>query len=138
MVAGVIGGDVDLFGNPVQLSTQPRKIRPVTNDMDLIERVLHVASQDGYAVVGTAERVYRVGTSDRTGTTEVIRVSQEEANAVHQLIDNKDLVVGGQHRYRYGNFREGYGRSVLVPRGTREKVARWAALHRPTTWPTKK
>lgn len=102
--------------------------------MDLIERVLTVACQEGYALVGTAERVYRVGTSDQTGTIEIIGVSRAEADAVHQLIDNKELVAGGQHRYRYRNYREGYGRAVLVPRSTRAKHARWSHLRRPTTW----
>ena len=128
--------DTDLFGNPVAPGppSRPVKSRPVTNNMDLVEHVLKVACQDGYALVGTADRVYRVGTSDRTGTVEIIAVSPEEANAVHQLIANKDLVAGGRHRYRYRNHREGYGRSVLVPMATKNKAARWAALARPTNW----
>lgn len=131
--------DTDLFGNPVTpaATPAPTKPRPQTNDMDLIERVLKVACLDGYAVVGTAERVYRVGTSDRTGVTEVVSVPADEANAVHQLIDTKYLVVGGSHRYRYRNYREGYGRAVLVPRTTRARQALWSHLHRPTTWETK-
>jgi hypothetical protein len=128
------GTDVDLFGNPVPPPPPPPRPRPATNDMDLIERVLKVACLDGYALVGTAERVYRVGTSDQTGTVEIIGVSGEEADAVRQLIDSRDLVPGGQHRYRYRNYREGYGRAVLVPRATRGKAARWSHLQRPSTW----
>jgi hypothetical protein len=128
--------DVDLFGNPVTVD-QPlatRKARPVTNDMDLIERVLKVACLDGYALVGSSERVYRVGSSDRTGTTEITAATREEADAVHQLIDNKELVAGGQHRYRFRNHRESDGRAVLVSRATKAKASRWAALARPSTW----
>jgi hypothetical protein len=54
---------------------------------------------------------------------------------VHQLITNRELNVGGQHLYRYRNARESYGRIVLVPRPTKQKSARLAALHRPGTWP---
>jgi hypothetical protein len=126
--------DVDLFGNPVPPPPLPTKPSLATNDMDLIERVLAVACQDGYALVGTGERVYRVGSSDRTGTTEIIAATREEADAVHQLIDNKELVAGGQHRYRFRNHRESDGRAVLVPRATKAKASRWAALARPSTW----
>jgi hypothetical protein len=134
MLKNTSTSDVDLFGNPVPPPPPPTKPSPATNDMDLIERVLQVACQDGYALVGSGERVYRVGSSDRTGTTEITAATREEADAVHQLIDNKDLVAGGQHRYRFRNHRESDGRAVLVPRATRAKASRWAALTRPSTW----
>jgi len=129
--------DTDLFGNPVQATESPAgKKRPTTNDMDLIERVLHVACTDGYALIGPQERVYRTGAKDAHGIVELEYVTAAEANAVHQLIDTHDLTVGGQHHYRYRNHREGYGRSVLAPAKTHGKSARWAALRRPTTWGT--
>jgi hypothetical protein len=128
--------DTDLFGNPVEVTSesQQKKARPVTNDMDLIERVLKVACNEGYALVGTNERVCRVGPKDSNGTPEIIAATRDEADAVHQLITNKELNVGGQHLYRYRNARESYGRTVLVPQPTKRKSARWSALHRPTTW----
>lgn len=128
--------DTDLFGNPTGSVPTPNrtKPRPVTNDMDLIERVLKVACNEGYALLGRTERVYRVGARDAHGAYEVTAVSPEEANAVHQLITVNDVKVGGQHLYRYRNAREAYGRALLVPRQTQNKAARWAALHRPRTW----
>jgi hypothetical protein len=128
--------DVDLFGNPVQPAVEPAvKQRPKTNDVGLVEQVLRVACNEGYALLGPQERVYRVGPKDAHGASEVSGVSPAEADAVHQLIDNKDLSVGGQHQYRYRNAREGYGRSVLVPNKTRGMSARWTHLSRPTNWP---
>jgi hypothetical protein len=128
--------DTDLFGNSVGQDTplRTKKPRPVTNSMDLIERVLKVACGEGYALVGTAERVCRVGPKDSNGTPEITGVPRDEADAVHQLITNKELTVGGQHLYRYRNAREGYGRTVLVPKVTKQKSARLGALHRPRTW----
>lgn len=128
--------DVDLFGNPIGHAEAParKKPRPKTNDMVLVERVLKIACNEGYALVGTAERVCRVGGKDSNGTPEITGVTRDEADAVHQLITNKELTVGGQHLYRYRNAREGYGRTVLVPRPTKQKSARLGALHRPGTW----
>lgn len=128
--------DTDLFGNPVSNGTPPaaKKLPRTTNDMDLIERVLKVACNEGYALVGTRERVCRVGGKDSNGTPEITGVTSNEADAVHQLIANKELHVGGQYLYRYRNARESYGRVVLVPRPTKQKSARLGALHRPSTW----
>lgn len=128
--------DTDLFGNPVAAPVSPPSTprRPVTNNMDLIEHVLTTACQDGYALLGTDQRVYRVGAADPRGAIAITAVPDAEANAVHQLIDTRDLVVGGQHRYRQRHHREQFGRAVLVPRATRAKTARWAALHRTAAW----
>lgn len=127
----------DLFGTPVDQppAVKSARGRPVTNDMTLIERVLRVARTDGYALVGARERVYRVTGKDRHGVLEITGIPDEDANAVHQLIESKNLAVGGQHCYRHRNRREGYGRAVLVPRATHATAARWEALHRPSTWP---
>jgi hypothetical protein len=127
--------DTDVFGNSLpQVAEQKSKPRPRTNDMALIEQVLKVACNDGYALVGPTERVYRTGAKDVTGAVELVGVPAEEANAVHQLIDAKDLTVGGQRRCRYRNHQECSGRSVLVPTVTRGKSARWSNLHRPSSW----
>jgi hypothetical protein len=124
--------EVDLFGNPIPDTVAPKvKQRPKTNDMDLVEQVLRIACNEGYALIGPQERVYRVGPRDAHGALEVTGVPPAESDAVHQLLDNKDLSVGGQHLYRYRNAREGYGRSVLVPHKTRGMSARWTHLSRP-------
>lgn len=127
----------DLFGTPIDppRAVKPAKSRPVTNDMDLIERVLQVARTDGYALVGVRERIYRVTGKDRHGVLEITGIPEVDANAVHQLIESKNLAVGGQHCYRHRNRRESTGRAVLVPRATQAAAARWEALHRPSTWP---
>jgi hypothetical protein len=127
--------DVDLFGRPVEQppTAPPRRKRVVHNDMDLIERVLHVAQNDGYAVIGMQERIYRV-TGSHYGVLEIEAVPVAESEAVHQLLDNGMLTVGGGHQYRYRNNREGPGNSVLVPHATRQKARRWRALTRPSTW----
>jgi hypothetical protein len=122
--------DVDLFGNPVDEPSQPVPDRPPINDMDLVESVLAAAVAPGYRLVGTQEKVYR---RSETRTDEIEPVPSYEDTAVHQLIDARWLEVGGNHRCTYRQF-EGHGRSVLVPRRTKEAMSRWRAYKRPSHW----
>ena len=115
-------GQEDLFGNVVEPPPPPRSQRVPVNDMDLVERVIAVAESDGYALVGPAERVFRIESK-----TEITPAPAHEAEAVHQLLDVKWLTKGGNHSYRY-NGREGPGNSVLVPRATKEKARLWRNL----------
>jgi SLOG family YspA-like protein len=119
----------DLFGHevPEPLAIQPA--RTVTNDMDLMESVLGKAIQTGYRLVGAQERVYRC--TGREG--EIEPVPRHEEDAVHQLITQKYLEIGGTHVCTWRQY-EGPARSVLVPKRTRQLAARWGAYHRPTTW----
>ena len=129
--------DTDLFGNPIQPATPAKKTPPrhATNDIDLIESVIKIARNEGYAVSGINTRVYRIeGTQG--GTYEVATVPVYEADAVAQLIDLGVLTVGGAHPCRYRNNREATCNAVLVPSVTRRRSDRWAALHRPSTWKT--
>lgn len=119
----------DLFGQevPEQPARQPN--RPVINDMDLMEAVLAKAIQTGYRLVGTQERVYRC--TGRPG--EIEPVPRPEEDAVHQLINQKYLEIGGTHFCTWRQY-EGPARSVLVPKRTKQLAARWRARQRPTTW----
>jgi hypothetical protein len=124
--------DTDLFGNPVSAPTDTRPDRPPVNDMAMVETVLRTAIQDGYALIGRRERVW-LAHSNGHGRLDIEPVTDEINTTVHQLIDAKWLTVGGFHQY-YRGARLGPGRSVLVPRDTRQRVARWRNLHRPANW----
>jgi hypothetical protein len=129
--------DTDLFGNLVEPATSAKKTPPrhATNDIDLIESVIRIARNEGYAVSGINTRVYRIeGTQG--GTYEVATVPVYEADAVAQLIDLGVLTVGGAHPCRYRNNRESTCNAVLVPSVTRRRANRWAALQRPSDWKT--
>ncbi|MGA6165166.1 hypothetical protein [Amycolatopsis magusensis] len=119
---------LDLFGNKVTEPTAGVSERPPINDMELIEKVLQAAADTGYALVGPAERVFRLIAAK---TIEAAPVA--EAHAVHQLLDAKWLTKGGTHIYTCDGH-SGPGNSVLVPRASREKARMWRALMaRPTT-----
>ncbi|WP_143254644.1 hypothetical protein [Amycolatopsis azurea] len=92
------------------------------NDMGLIERVLQVAENTGYVLVGHSERVYHLVDSK---TIEAAPRFEEEA--VHQLLASKWLTKGGVHVYTHHGF-EGPGNSVLVPKSTRVKARQWRNL----------
>lgn len=53
-------GAVDLFGNPVDEPVTTGPAAPPINDMTLIEKVLQVAENTGYVLVGPSERVYHL------------------------------------------------------------------------------
>lgn len=126
--------DSDLFGNPIDPPPAPPQHprRAVHNDMDLVERVLHIAQIDGYVLIGLQERVYRV-TGTHHGVHEIEAIAIVESDVVHQLIDHGFLAVGGCHHYRDRNHRAIRGHTVVVPKGTRQQAARWRALARPST-----
>ena len=119
---------LDLFGNELTTSVPVETGRPPVNDMALIERVLQVAENTGYVLVGPAERVYRLVANKTIETAPMV-----EADAVHQLLDSKWLMKGGTHTYTcYGH--SGPGNSVLVPKATKVKARMWRSLAgRPTT-----
>jgi hypothetical protein len=123
-----------LFGGQQPLPGQRSapKPRPLTNDMDLIETVIRMAGDPGYVLIGAAERVYR----RRPGCgEEVEKVPGYEADAVHQLLDQKALTTGGAHQVRYGRH-EGRATSVLLSRATARRAQRWANYQRPACWGT--
>ncbi|MET7998491.1 hypothetical protein ABZU76_47240 [Amycolatopsis sp. NPDC005232] len=119
---------LDLFGNPLAEPASTTPARMPVNDMNLIEKVLRIAENVGYVLVGPSERVYRLYARLAIETTPA-----DEAHAVHQLLDAKWLTKGGGHFYTcYGH--SGPGNSVLVPRATKNKARQWRALAaRPTT-----
>lgn len=122
------GIETDFDGVPVAPLTSRDKPRRPVNDMDLIERVLRMASEDGFVLIGVREDVYR-----KTSGDWIERVSWDVDATVHQLIDTKCLETGGTRTYRYDRY-TGPGRSVLVPRRTRQMATRWRHLHRPRSW----
>lgn len=110
-------GQEDLFGNIVEPPPPHKPQRVPVNDMDLVERVLAVAESSGYALVGPAERVFRVESK-----TDITPAPAHEAEAVHQLLDAKWLTKGGNHSYRY-HGREGSGiRSWCLARRRRKRA----------------
>ncbi|MEU5257341.1 hypothetical protein [Amycolatopsis sp. NPDC021455] len=119
---------LDLFGNELTATVPVETGRPPVNDMDLIEKVLAVAENTGYVLVGSAERVYRLVANKTIETAPMV-----EADAVHQLLDSKWLTKGGTHIYTCHGH-SGPGNSVLVPKATRLKARKWRSLAaRPTT-----
>jgi hypothetical protein len=113
---------LDLFGNELTAAAHVETGRPPVNDMNLIEKVLQIAENSGYALVGPAERVYRI-----VANATIETAPADETDAVHQLLDSKWLTKGGTHTYTcYGH--SGPGNSVLVPRATKEKARKWRSL----------
>jgi len=126
-------GQLDLFGHP---STPPAisGMRPPSriesNDVDLMVTVAANAVRCGYLLVGTAERVYA-----RTDADEhVARVPRYEEDAVHQLLRRRWLTLGATHRVICGAAHL-VGTALLVPKATRDRIARWERLQRPPSWP---
>ncbi len=115
-------GALDLFGDPVEEPVKAMPSSPAINDMELIEKVLQVAENTGYVLVGPSERLYRLVDSK---TIEVAPRHEEEA--VHQLLSVKWLTKGGVHVYTHQG-EEGPGNSVLVPKTTKVKARQWRSL----------
>ena len=127
-------GQLDLFGDPTTppaIPTQRVPSRIESNDVDLMVTVAVNAVRCGYLLVGTAERVYA-----RTDADEhVARVPRYEEDAVHQLLRRRWLTVGSAHDVTCGAAHL-VGTAVLVPKATRDRIARWERLQRPPSWPT--
>ena len=119
---------LDLFGNELTAADYAPVDRPSVNDMALIERVLQVAENTGYVLVGSVERVFHL-----VGNKTIEPAPVAEADAVHQLLESRWLTKGGTHVYTSGGH-SGAGNSVLVPRATKDKARTWRALMaHPTT-----
>ncbi|WP_439664149.1 hypothetical protein ACSHWB_23505 [Lentzea sp. HUAS TT2] len=115
----------DLFGNEIDTApaASPASAAPVVNDMRVIMDVLNRAvDEPGYAIAGPTRRVYR-----RTNNKTMKHVPRWELEAVLQLIDSGQLIIGGTHVLRCGAIRQAVN-SVLVPTITRQKLKRWNAL----------
>ncbi len=115
-------GATDLFGNPLEEPVMDMPAAPPINDMNLIEKVLQVAENTGYVLVGPAERVYH-----QVAPKVIESAPRYEAEAVHQLLSAKWLTKGGTHIYTCHGY-EGPGNSVLVPKATKAKARKWRAL----------
>ncbi|MFC0539863.1 hypothetical protein [Kutzneria chonburiensis] len=112
----------DLFGTEVE--DKPAATKPkTTNNMDTVQTVIERAcSERPYMLIGPT------GQPHRMGDNKVVKpLIFWEAEALHQLISQKLLTVGGNHTYdtRYGPKN---GQAVLVPRKTRDMLNRWQAL----------
>lgn len=115
-----------LFG-PQQPIPAQRRPQTTINDPELVAAVIRTATDPGYVLIGPAERVF-LRESGATGRGAPVEpVPSYERDTVRQLLDAGHLTVGGTHIVRYGG-REGPARSVLVPKATRNMVARWANL----------
>ena len=127
-------GQLDLFCDtttPPAIPTHRVPSRIESNDVDLMVTVAGNAVRCGYLLVGTAERVYaRTDADDR-----VARVPRYEEDAVHQLLRRRWLTLGATHPVSCGAAHL-IGTAVLVPRATRDRIARWERLQRPPSWPT--
>lgn len=114
-----------LFGRQQPLPAPSRKLRPVTNDLDLVVSVIRRARDPGYVLVGPSERVLIRDPGGGKGAVEA--VPKYEQDTVAQLLTSGHLTVGGTHHVLYGS-REGPARAVLVTKAARTMVDRWAAL----------
>ena len=126
-------GQLDLFGHPATPPAIPGQRPPSrieSNDVDLMLTVAGNAARCGYLLVGAAERVYA-----RTDADEhVARVPRFEEDAVHQLLRRRWLGLGTAHHVTCGAAHL-VGTAVLVPKITRDRIARWERLQRPPSWP---
>jgi hypothetical protein len=129
-------GQLDLFGHPTNPPTPPAipgqraPSRIESNDVDLMVTVAANAVRCGYLLVGAAERVYARTDAD----DHVARVPRYEEDAVHQLVRRRWLTLGAAHPITCGAAHL-IGTAVLVPRATRDRIARWERLQRPPSWP---
>jgi hypothetical protein len=120
----------DLFGNEVPDSPRPAgKPRQTTNDMTTVMTVLSRAQDEfGYVLAGPSRQVFR-----RCDKDKMRLIPRWESGTVHQLIDAGQLTVGGTHFLRCGAV-QGHANSVLVPKATRDQLARWRVLKNPPAW----
>jgi hypothetical protein len=125
-------GQFGLFGEPVEIPAPRPVSRIESNNIDLMHTIAANALRCGYLLVGHAERVYTRITDDED---HVARVPRYEEDAVHQLLRRRWVTLGATHRVICGAAHL-TGTAVLVPRHTRDRVARWAHLQRPPSWPT--
>lgn len=112
----------DLFGHqiPDQRSTDPQEVPDrVTNNIDEVVTVLRIASTDGYAVIGARQRIWRLVSQDG-----IELVPRYEADMVRQLLNAGWLTLGGTHGYDQQGT-EVAGRSLLVPKRSRQWLTRW-------------
>jgi hypothetical protein len=118
----------DLFGG-LHVVDEPSAVRRESNDVDLIHTVAANAVRCGYLLVGASERVYT-----RTSGDEVARVPHYEEDAVHQLLHRRWLSTGAHHAITCGAASL-TGVALLVPKHTRDAVARWERRQRPPSLP---
>ena len=126
-------GQLDLFGHPATPPAIPGQRPPSrieSNEVDLMVTVAANAVRCGYLLVGTGERVY--ARSDHH--ERVARVPRYEEDAVHQLLRRRWLTLGASHHITCGAAHL-VGTAVLVPKATRDRIARWEQLQRPPSWP---
>jgi hypothetical protein len=112
----------DLFGNPIEDKPAEKKAKAV-NNLEIVQTVIERAcSERPYMLIGLTGQPHRMGDN---GLAKPLIFW--EAEALHQLIRQKLLTVGGNHTYetRYGAKT---GQAVLVPRKTRDMLNRWRAL----------
>jgi hypothetical protein len=113
----------DLFGNEIEDAPQPTKKPTAVPDMEIVKTVLERArSERPYMLIGPTGHVHRLGENNL-----VKPCIFWEAAAVHHLIGQKLLTVGGYHTYetRHGSKS---GQSIFVPKATRDMLNRWRAL----------
>lgn len=119
--------DVDLFGNEVETrdaGTDTAERVPI-NDMELMQTVLQTAIRSGFVL--TSGGAVRRCEDDAHAAA----VPNDVDRAVHQLIDTRWLEVGGVKGVQDGRHRT-TARSVLVPRSSRQRLAKWQALDTPS------
>ena len=120
----------DLFGNEVPDVPLSRETsRRITNDMNQVMTVLERACSEAGYFVGPRSRVFR---AIEKGVVKPVPLW--ESGAVLQLVASGQLTQGGgTHLVRCGAVRSQV-HAVLVPRSTRNQLARWKALKVPAAW----
>ena len=112
-----------LFGDAVTVETDDQG-PAATPDPREVARIVQTAQEPGFLLIERTGRVLRADPA-RPGCADA--VSRHDGDTVAQLLDTGHLRIGGTHHIHH-NGQEGPARSILVPKATRDMVARWDHL----------
>ena len=132
-----------LFGDPVTVESDDHG-PAATQDPREVARIVAAAQEPGFLLIERTGQVLRTDPA-RPGCAE--SAARHDGDTVLQLLDTGHLRLGGTHHVHHAGT-EGPARSVLVPKATRDMVARWdhlqpiphttAAAAAPTTAPQRR
>jgi hypothetical protein len=112
-----------LFGEPVTVASDGQGAA-ATQDPREVARIVATAQEPGFLLIERTGQVLRTDPA-RPGCAET--AARLDGATVLQLLDTGHLRLGGTHHVHH-NGSEGPARSVLVPKATRDMVARWDHL----------
>ena len=131
VVVGMTGAVQNaLFGEPVTVVAEGQG-PATTQDPREVARIVQAAQEPGFLLIERTGQVLRIDLA-RPGCADT--AARHDGDTVLQLLDTGHLKLGGTHHVHHDGS-EGPARSVLVPKATRDMVARWDHL-RPIPQPT--